>query len=65
VPVAGARAAATAVPAGGAGTTPLAAAAVVLVRGAVTACWVEGLQGRLGEQRQSQCLPLRFPPFPL
>ena len=26
---------------------------------------LEGLQGRLGGQRQLQCLPLRFPPFPL
>ena len=26
---------------------------------------LEGLQGWLGVQRQSQCLLLRFPPFPL
>jgi len=65
VPVAGTGAGATAVLAGGAGTTPVAAAAVLPVGGAVTACWLEGLQGRLGGQRQLQCLLLRFPPLPL
>jgi len=66
MPAAGAGAGATAVPAGQTGATPAAApvAALVPVRGAVTAFWAGGLQDRLGGQCQPQCLPLLFPPFP-
>jgi len=62
---AGAGAAATAVPAGEAGTMPVAAAAVVPVRGAVTACWAGGAAGPAGGAEQSQRLALRFPLLPV
>jgi len=67
MPAAGAGARAAAVPTGATGATPaiVAAAEVVPVWGAVTACWARGAAGPAGGQRQLQCLLLRFPPFPL
>jgi len=64
---AGAGAGAAAVPAGetGAASAIVAVAAVVPAGRAVTACWAGGAAGLAQGQRQSQHLPLRFPPLPL
>jgi len=66
MPAARAGAAATAVPTGEAGTTPVAAAVVVPAGGAVTACWAGGAAGPAGGAAPVAVPTASFsPPSPL